>query len=414
VLSGHTGPVLDVVFSPDGKQIATSSSDGTARLWNASTGQALAVMRIGDSPVWGAIYSPDGKRLATRSADGRIGLWDGASGNRLRTFVGHEGPIHGFAFSPDSRLLASAGEDAVIQVWSADTGSHQLSIEGPQAPIWDLAFFPDGRRIVTGAGQWNINLIKQGWPADRTAVIWDLQTGKRVATLSLEYWVDRVSVSADGKKVLFFAGLEVGVWLPFRDARELIDYTCSTRPRALTKLELAKTFLDADRPPSHCSNSSGSLSAETSDDFLESAVEHTDRGDAYYAKGDYDRAIADYTQAVALDPNYFAAYFQRARSYERAGDFDRAIADYAEAIRLSPLDVSPVINRGIIYKRKGEYDLAIADYNKVGKLCNEGHCSRYGMKITYDYRGDAYRAKGDLLISSPHRDMAPGRSLSPD
>src|SRR5262249_26068668 len=162
-------------------------------------------------------------------------------------------------------------------------------------------------------------------------------------------------------------------------AHELIEYTCSTHPRALTKVELAKAFLDADQPPSHCSTSPGYPSTGAPNDFLESAVEHTDRGDAYYAKGDYERAIADYTQAVALDPNYFAAYFNRASSYAAAGDLDQAIAGYTEAIRLSPLDVSPVINRGMIYKRKGEYDLAIADYNKAKKLCDEGHCSQYGM-----------------------------------
>jgi WD40 repeat protein len=76
-------------------------------------------------------------------------------------------------------VLVSVGDDARIQVWDGETGSHISTIEGHEAPIWTLSFFPDGRRIVTGAGQWNINLIKQGWPADRTAVIWDLQTGKR-------------------------------------------------------------------------------------------------------------------------------------------------------------------------------------------------------------------------------------------
>src|SRR6516165_1397499 len=58
------------------------------------------------------------------------------------------------------------------------------------------------------------------------------------------------------------------------------------------------------------------------------------RGLAYQEKGDNDRAIADYDQAIRLDPKYAFAYNGRGNAYKAKGDNDRAIADYDQAIRL--------------------------------------------------------------------------------
>jgi WD40 repeat protein len=65
-LKGHTGPVLSVKFSPDGKMIATSSLDGTTRIWDAATGENLLML-----PIAGYLsFRPDGRRLAIGSQSG--------------------------------------------------------------------------------------------------------------------------------------------------------------------------------------------------------------------------------------------------------------------------------------------------------------------------------------------------------
>jgi len=69
---------------------------------------------------------------------------------------------------------------------------------------------------------------------------------------------------------------------------------------------------------------------------LISAKEYVARGDAYYDNGDLDLAIADYTEAIRLDPNDVGAYFNRGLAYADSGDFDPAIADITEVIRLNP------------------------------------------------------------------------------
>ncbi|MFZ1990264.1 MAG: tetratricopeptide repeat protein, partial [Alphaproteobacteria bacterium] len=94
------------------------------------------------------------------------------------------------------------------------------------------------------------------------------------------------------------------------------------------------------------------------------AVEFYNRGIAYRDKGDYDRAIADYTQAIRLKPDYAKAFNNRGLAYYNKGDYDRAIADYTQAIRLKPDDADAFFNRGSAYDAKGDHDRAIADFTQ--------------------------------------------------
>jgi tetratricopeptide (TPR) repeat protein len=79
---------------------------------------------------------------------------------------------------------------------------------------------------------------------------------------------------------------------------------------------------------------------------LNNASAFSDRGVIYHEKGDYDRAIADYTEAIRLDPKYSNAFYNRGYAYEKKGDYDRAIADYTEAIRLVPGNALAFCDRG--------------------------------------------------------------------
>ena len=98
------------------------------------------------------------------------------------------------------------------------------------------------------------------------------------------------------------------------------------------------------------------------------AFELFSSGKAYLAKDDLDRAIADFDEAIRLNPQYSVAFFNRALAYNRKGDRDRAIADYGEAIRLDPRNAAALNNRGVIYKTSGDMERALADLNEAVRV----------------------------------------------
>ncbi len=94
----------------------------------------------------------------------------------------------------------------------------------------------------------------------------------------------------------------------------------------------------------------------------------TIRGNAYRREGQFDRAVADYDEAIRLKPDYAAAFNQRGYAYQERGEFHRAITDYDEAIRLSPDMAVAFNNRGMADQGEERLDRAIIDYNEAIKL----------------------------------------------
>jgi tetratricopeptide (TPR) repeat protein len=135
------------------------------------------------------------------------------------------------------------------------------------------------------------------------------------------------------------------------------------------------------------------------------AKAYYNRGLAYYRKGDYDRAIADFTQALKLQPDYATAYYNRGNAYYSKGDTARAIADFDRALKLKPDYAEAYTNRGVAYCSKGEYDRAIEDLNQALKL-------KPDYADTYINRGSAFAYKGDTARAIADYDQA--LKLKPD
>jgi tetratricopeptide (TPR) repeat protein len=93
-----------------------------------------------------------------------------------------------------------------------------------------------------------------------------------------------------------------------------------------------------------------------------------DRGNGYRIKGLNDQAIADYTEAITLRPDYINAYDNRGVVYQAKGLYDQAIADYTQAIALKPDKANAYYNRGGAYEEKGQRDQAVADYRMAAKI----------------------------------------------
>ena len=142
-LRGHGGPVLFLAFSPDGSKIATTSEDGTAKVWDASTGQELLTLAGHNGTAIGIDFSPDGKYLATSSFDGTAIVWNALTAERLFTLAGHESEVTSVHFSPDGRRLVTNGQyDGQIKIWDAQTGHRcgmsptTLAASALLLPVW--------------------------------------------------------------------------------------------------------------------------------------------------------------------------------------------------------------------------------------------------------------------------------------
>ena len=86
-----------------------------------ATGETLTTLTGRTGNVYSVVFSPDGSTLASGSWDGTLRLWDTATGERLTTFIGHTGDVRSVAFSPDGSTLASGSEDGTVLLWPAAT-----------------------------------------------------------------------------------------------------------------------------------------------------------------------------------------------------------------------------------------------------------------------------------------------------
>jgi WD40 repeat protein/serine/threonine protein kinase len=155
---GHLSPVEQARFSPDGKQVATCSHDGTIKIWDRDTGKELRTLIGHTSQVWSIAYFPGGKRLASGSHDGTVRIWEVATGKQLRRFEGHRGIVYSVAVSPDGTCLLSAGSDRLVRLWSVSTGKMLAVLAGHSREIFQVAFSPGGNFAASASKDQTIHL----------------------------------------------------------------------------------------------------------------------------------------------------------------------------------------------------------------------------------------------------------------
>lgn len=185
-LVGHTKSIYWIMsFSQDGRQVATISYDRTTRIWNADTGESIAVLRHPDN-ILHASFSPDGRRVVTACQDASAYVWDVRAGKCISRLQGHTEHVFSAVFSPEGGRVLTASRDSTAMIWDAETGG--TFAETIDAYAETAAFSADGRRLVTTGD-------------NQPTAIWDAATGERISSLESDGGNFCATFSPDGKRV---------------------------------------------------------------------------------------------------------------------------------------------------------------------------------------------------------------------
>jgi WD40 repeat protein len=175
-LSGHGEGLKAAAWSPDGEWIATASLDGTARIWDAASGELLETL-VHPEALEDLAWGQEGAQLATSDQAGSVRVWEVGS----KSFVEMSNPedirFTSLGWSPDGdRIVASSERDLVSVVWDVNTGETIELEQGDlncylASPSWS----PEGDRFVTGCVKREVK--------ETPARIWDPATGKELERL---------------------------------------------------------------------------------------------------------------------------------------------------------------------------------------------------------------------------------------
>lgn len=191
-IPGHGEAILAAQFSPaTSSRLATGSGDKTARIWDTETGTPKVTLSGHTGWVLCVAWSPDGKSLATGSMDKSVRLWDPETGKASgKALAGHVKWVTSIAWEPyhlwqnDSPRLASASKDGTVRVWGANTGKLEHVLSGHKSSVSCVKWGGTGL-IYTGSHDKSVNV----WNADKGTLVHKLSAHA--------HWVNHLALSSD-------------------------------------------------------------------------------------------------------------------------------------------------------------------------------------------------------------------------
>jgi len=130
------------------------------------------------------------------------------------------------------------------------------------------------------------------------------------------------------------------------------------------------------------------------------AITFHNRGKAYHDKGEIDRAMEDYNEAIRIDSNDAVAVNNRGTIYREKGETDRAMRDFDQATQLDPYLAGPYFNRGLVYFARGEFPRAIFEFDATLKMQRTYPGALYGRGVAKLRKGERSAGNADIAAAN--------------
>ena len=208
----HTGEIFSCSYSPDGTTVLSAGWDGYLRLWDATSGEALAFVQAGLKPLSCCAFSPDGNSWLAGSMEGMLSFWDAAQLSKSSEFLAHTRPVSAITYAPGGKQFVTASWDRAISLRTVGKEREGRSLSGHQDIVAGCCYTADGRRMLS-------------WSYDGTLRLWDMDFAREVSCLTgHEDRVTAAAVSPEGRWAVsggrdrmlklwdLHQGAEVGSW----------------------------------------------------------------------------------------------------------------------------------------------------------------------------------------------------------
>lgn len=234
MLDKNINNVSSIIYYPDGQHFITTSYNDSIREWDEDTGEDIRSIYCYGLPINNSAISPDGKSIVVSSYRYLSAMiFDIETGKIKNELSGHKERIHSVSYSPDGKLIVTASYDRSVKIWDSETGNELFTMNCRNDGFMHAGFSRDGKYVV-------------GACADNTVFIWDIKThGILQIFEGHTYGVEYASFTPDGRHIISAAqDSTIRIW-DFPPLQELIDQTRERfKNRPLTEEERKMYYLE--------------------------------------------------------------------------------------------------------------------------------------------------------------------------
>jgi tetratricopeptide (TPR) repeat protein/WD40 repeat protein len=444
-----------VAFTPDSRLLATANSDGTLKLWDSDQGTLKGALRGHGDVVTSLTFFTGGRTLVTGTEDGAVRLWDMTTRQELLTFHDHRSMVNGAAVKRDGSMLATNSVDGHVRLYHAQHSPEataartELDPEDPLSParqldaaeqFWASGHSADARAACEAAQLRLQTLIERSpqVPPYRRELVrsWLVASlidaspeNSRPSNQSLQNAVDLYRrLPGNVQKSLLHAYVNLGGVIEsrgehdracqlFTHLRVFFERLATAEPKAveyraraaLAEGHAASVFEKAKQLPealAACALARNRLD-KLREEFADDELRLGELADAWLLIGTvlrscrkYPEAIAAFSRAIEIQPDYPVAWWHRAYTLAASNECEAAIRDYDKCIELQPDLSEGWNNRGVCYSRLGQMELAAADFERAAER-QQGNetLSRHNLARTHVNLGQYDLALSDYTTA---------------